>query len=135
MELAASGAITDKLVVGGNYTWQVRHVRTPGNVAPLQLTGDPMYKAFLYANWMALPGFTITPTLDWASNRWTSNTAGTLYFKTGMFYNFGMAADYHLTGNIDINAGVKNIADDNYQLAAGFPEAGRSYFVELRFAQ
>jgi iron complex outermembrane receptor protein len=123
------------LDLGANYTWQVRHIHTPGNVAPLQLTGDPMYKGFIYLGWQALPDFTITPNLSLASNRWTSDTAGKLYFKTGAFALAGILLDYRVADHFDINAGVKNLFDENYQLTAGFPEPGRNFFMQLRYRQ
>jgi iron complex outermembrane receptor protein len=135
MELSLAGKIAEGLDLGANYTWQVRHIRTPDNVAPLQLTGDPMYKGFIYIDWQALPDFTVTPNLSLASNRWTSNTAGKLYFKTGAFALAGISFDYRVAGHFDINAGIKNLFDQNYQLTAGFPEPGRSFFLGLRYRQ
>lgn len=135
LEASLVGQITDDLDLGGNFTYQVRHIHTPSDVTPLQLTGDPMYKGFVYLDWQALPDLTITPNLSLASNRWTSNTAGTLYFKTGAFALAGLSLDYRFADHFDINAGVKNLFDENYQLTAGFPEAGRTFFLQLRFKQ
>lgn len=134
-ELSLTGEIMEGLNLGANYTWQVRHIDTPGNVTPLQLTGDPMHKGFIYLDWQALPDFTITPNLSLASNRWTSNTAGTQYFKTGAFALAGLSLNYRFADHFDINAGVKNLFDENYQLTAGFPEPGRTFFMQLRYRQ
>ena len=108
---------------------------TPANVAPLQLTGDPGHKGFLYLTWNALPDLSVTPNLSLASNRWASNTAGTLFFKTGAYALLGLSADYRFADKFDVNVGVKNLTDENYQLMGGFPEAGRTFFAELRFKQ
>ncbi len=133
-ELSASGQITDNLAVGGNYTYQLRHIHTPADVAPLELTGDPGHKGFVYLNWLATPDLTVTPNISLASNRWTSNTAGTVYFKTGAFALLGLSADYSFADHFDLNVGVKNLLDENYQLSAGFPEPGRTFFAEVGFA-
>lgn len=135
MEAAVSGQIADDLELGANYTYQIRHIDTPATVAPLQLTGDPMYKGFVYLNWAMTPDITVSPNLSLASNRWSSNTAGTLYFKTGAFALLGLSANYRFDDRFDLNAGVKNLLDENYQLTAGFPEAGRSFFLALRYRQ
>src|ERR1700744_5607847 len=135
LEASAEGAITDDIVAGANYTYQIRHIHTPSNVAPLQLTGDPGHKGFLYLTWNALPDLSVTPNLSLASNRWASNTAGTLYFKTGAYALLGLSADYPFADKFDVNVGVKNLTDENYQLMGGFPEAGRTFFAELRFKQ
>ncbi len=99
------------------------------------MTGDPGHKAFVYLSWMALKDFTVTPDIRLASNRWTSNTAGTLYFKTGAFALMRISFNYRFTDNFDLNAGIEDLFDENYQLEAGFPEAGRSFFAEIRFRQ
>jgi iron complex outermembrane recepter protein len=134
-EAAVADRLSDDLAFGANYTFQLRHIHTPSDVAPLQLTGDPGHKAFVYLSWMALKDFTVTPDIRLASNRWTSNTAGTLYFKTGAFALMRISFNYRFTDNFDLNAGIKNLFDENYQLEAGFPEAGRSFFAEIRFRQ
>jgi iron complex outermembrane receptor protein len=135
-QAGVNGLLTDGLQLGANVSYIVRRMHIPAtNVTPFQLTGVPTWKAFFYANWTVLPELTITPTLDLASNRWENNTAGTIYFKTGAFANLSVSADYRFTDWLDLNLGIKNIADANYQLNGGFPEPGRSYFMELRFAQ
>jgi iron complex outermembrane receptor protein len=134
-EVSVVGAISEDLEIGANYTYQIRHIHTPANVAPLQLAGDPQYKGFIYLNWSAAPGLTVSPNLSLASNRWTSNTAGTVYFKTGAYALLGLTANYQLTDRFDVNVGLRNLTDQNYQLAAGFPEPGRTVFMQLRFKQ
>ena len=134
-EAAITAALRADLELGVNYTWQIRHIRTPANVAPLQLTGDPGHKGFVWLRWAASPDFTLTPNLQLASNRWTVTTNGATYYKTGAFGLIGISANYRLPCNFDVNFGVKNLTDDNYQLTAGFPEAGRTFFAELRFRQ
>lgn len=83
----------------------------------------------------ALPDLTVTPNLSLASNRWTTNTAGTLYYKSGAFALLGVSVDYRFTEKFDINVGIRNIADQNYQLVGGFPEQGRTFFAGLRYKQ
>jgi iron complex outermembrane receptor protein len=136
LEAAVTGNIRDDLTFGANYTYQLRHIKTPANVAPLQLTGNPGHKAFVYLSWAASENFTLSPSLSLASNRWTVTTSGTpRYYKTGASGLVGMAADYRFLGNFDINAGVKNLFDTKYFLTDGFPEMGRTFFVELRYRQ
>jgi iron complex outermembrane recepter protein len=134
-EAETQGQITDNLSLGANYTYQIRHIHVPANVAPLQLTGDPAHKGFVWLNWNVIPDLTLTPNLSLASNRWTTNTAGTIYYKTGAFALLGVSMNYRVAEQFDIDAGIKNLADTNYQLTGGFPEAGRTFFVQLRFRQ
>lgn len=134
-EAETLGQLTDDLSLGANYTYLMRHIHTPANVAGFQLTGVPTHKAFVWLNWEAMPNLTVTPNLSLASNRWTSNTAGTLYYKSGAFALLGVTLNYRISDKFDINAGMKNIVDQNYQLVGGFPEQGRTFFVGLRFRQ
>ena len=134
-EAETQGRLTDNLTMGANYTYQVRHIDLPPNVAPLQLTGDPMHKGFVWLTWDPTSDLSFTPNLSLASNRWATNTAGTLYFKTGAFALMGLSADWRFADKFDLNVGAKNLFDQNYQLMGGFPEAGRTYFMELRFRQ
>jgi iron complex outermembrane receptor protein len=134
-EVSLTGQLTDDILVGGNYTYQIRHIHTPANVTPLQLTGDPGHKGNVYVTWNVLPELSVTPNLQLASNRWTANTAGTVYFKTGSYALGGISANYRFLENFDINAGVKNLFDQNYQLVDGFPAEGRTFFLQLRFRQ
>src|SRR5262249_14671645 len=120
-QASVNGMLTDGLQLGANVSYIVRRMNIPAaNVTPFQLTGVPTWKAFFYANWTVLPELTVTPTLDLASNRWENNTAGTVYFRTGAFANLSVSADYRFTDWLDLNLGVKNIADANYQLNGGF---------------
>jgi iron complex outermembrane receptor protein len=77
----------------------------------------------------------MTPSIELASNRWTSNTSGSLYYKTGAFALVGIAFDYRFMDHFDLNVGIQNLTDENYRLVGGFPEPGRTFFLELRFRQ
>lgn len=134
-EASLSGALRDDLQAGFNYTWQARAISTPANVAPVQPTGNPGHKAFAYLSWAATPQFHVTPNLELASNRWTVTTNGASYYKTGAFGLLGVSFNYAFAERFDFNFGARNLFDSNYQLASGFPEAGRSFFAELRFRQ
>ena len=40
--------------------------------------------------------------------------------------------DYELIDGIRLGVGARNLFDDNYQPAEGFPEQGRSFFASVR---
>jgi iron complex outermembrane receptor protein len=118
------------LGLGANYTYIRREVTNPATPG-FQLTGVPHNKAFLYADWQALPAFSVTPSLDIASNRGSANTAGTAYFQTGAYVLANLGLRWRVTEHIEALAGLKNIFDRNYQLAYGFPEPGRTAYDTL----
>lgn len=119
------------VIIGANYTWTQRHLNDPGNSA-FEPSGVPAHKAFVYADWEAVPGLHIVPSLDIASDRWTVNSAGTNYYRTGSYVDAGLRVDYEIDESVTIGAGVRNAFDDLYYLTDGFPEPGRRFFLTAR---
>lgn len=119
------------VVLGGNYTWTRRNLDDPGNTA-FEPTGVPTHKAFLYAEWTLLPGLRLSPSIEAASDRWATNSAGSAYFRTGSYVQANLRVDYDVTDRITLGAGVRNAFDDLYFLADGFPEPGRRFFLTAR---
>lgn len=131
LELSLAVAVDDALTLGGNYTFTDRDIDDPSNAA-FRATGVPKHKAFLYAQWSPVEALRVIPSLDLASDRWTVNTAGTLYYQTGDYALANLRVEYSLTDGIDVGIGARNLFDANYQLADGFPEEGRSYSLNVR---
>ena len=104
----------------------------PPLTAGYHLTGMPTSQLFAYLAWTPIKDLTLRPNIQTASNRWTTNTAGTSYFKIGSYFLTNLEADYAFTDTIGLAAGVRNLFDVNYQLTYGFPEEGRNLFVNLR---
>ena len=130
-EASVAALLLPGLNVGANYTWIEREIDDPTNTA-FQPTGVPRHKAFIYADWELVPGLTLIPSLEVVSDRWTVNTAGTRYFRSGAYTDGGLRLDWRVMDRAVIGVGVRNAFDDLYSLADGFPEAGRRYFVTIR---
>lgn len=131
-EIAITARASSTLSLGANYTYIHRDFTDP-SIAAFEATGVPAHKAFAWAEWTPLDSLSVTPSLEAASDRWTVNPAGTLYYHTGSYLQGGLRVDYTLTDGLVLGAGVKNAFDDNYTLTDGFPEAGRSFFLSARF--
>jgi iron complex outermembrane receptor protein len=128
-EIEASGHVLENLILGGNYTYLERAIHTTGIVA----TDTPKHKLFAYATWTPLPGLQITPNIEFGSKRWLQNTfATTLYYRGGDFFIAGVKASYQLLDNLQIDAGVRNLTDANYEIENGYHTAGRSFFTDAR---
>jgi iron complex outermembrane recepter protein len=130
-EVSAVAKVADTLTVGGNYTLVKRDLKDP-NIPIFHPTDVPTSKAFLYADWTPAPGLHVLPNLDLASDRWTVNSAGTAYYRTGSYVVANLRVDYDLTERLTVGIGGRNLFDASYQLVDGFPEPGRSFFVSAR---
>ena len=130
-ELSLSARLGRSLDLGGNYTYTQRDLNDPTNAA-FQPTGVPTHKAFVYADWSPIQRLHIVPNFDITSDRWTSNTAGTRYFRTGSYVQANLRIDFTVLPGVDLGIGGRNLFDANYQLVDGFPEAGRSLFASIR---
>ncbi|GFE75485.1 TonB-dependent receptor domain-containing protein [Novosphingobium sp. TCA1] len=131
-EIALTAQLGRTLSLGGNYTYTHRDLDDPTNTA-FQPTGVPTHKAFLWADWSPLERLHVLPSADIASDRWTVNTAGTRYYRTGSYVQANLTANYALGEGVEIGAGVRNLFDDYYVLTDGFPEPGRSFFLSFGF--
>jgi iron complex outermembrane receptor protein len=134
-ELAVDVALTAELTLGGNYTAISRTIRDALQPA-LRPTGVPTHKAFLYAIWRPIEKLTISPSLDVAGDRWSDvNTAPVApfpYLRTGRYTLLDLSAQYSVQPNVDVVIGLKNLADQSYELSWGFPQAGRTFYVKTR---
>lgn len=130
-EIAVNGDLGPTLHFGANYTYTHRKLHDPSNTA-FRPTGVPTHKAFVYAEWQPLAALHILPSLDIASDRWTSTTDGSAYYRTGSYVQANLRVDFDVTEGITLGAGVRNAFDDSYQLVDGFPEPGRRFFLSAR---
>lgn len=133
-EVAADGQVLPTLGVGGNYTYTHRTI-TDALLPDLQATGVPRHKALLYASWRPIERVTVTPDLQLASERWSDRNppAPSAYVQTGSFALFDVSGEVALSRSVGVTAGFKNLFDENYELAWGFPQPGRTFYVKARF--
>jgi len=130
-ELSADYQPRDDFSLGGNLTVMRRRVVAP-YIPNFQPIGVPDIKLFLYAGYRPIPEITLTPSIEMASNRWTSNTNGSWYYRTGAYFLTNFNADYQVTSNLKVTAGVRNLFDKLYTLTDGFPEPGRSMYFAAK---
>ncbi|MFT3724805.1 MAG: TonB-dependent receptor [Hyphomonadaceae bacterium] len=153
VELSLTASVTDYLDVGGNVTWTDRSF---DQVAPVNLTtgspppttgadptnptfepqGVPELKGFVYMNIKPSSWFTLTPSLEFASDRWTVTSSSAInppqFYETGEYALFNVSANWDVSPNVSLLVAANNIMDTNYVLVDGFPEEGRNMTVSLR---
>lgn len=134
-EVSGETALSQQVSVGGNYTYIYRNIKDPlqPNLRP---TGVPTHKAFLYMSWRPLERLTITPSVEIASDRWSDVSTNPVqafpYVLTGAYTLANIQASYKVTDNFEVAGGIKNLLDQNYQLAWGLPQPGRTFYVKAR---
>lgn len=54
------------------------------------------------------------------------------YVKTGGYTLIDLDATYTVARNLELSLGFKNLADDHYELAWGYPQPGRTFYLKTR---
>lgn len=132
-ELSVDAPVGRAVRAGGNYTFTHREI-TDALQPNLRPTGVPSNRAFVYATWRPLMPLRITPSLDLADDRWSDvNPAPAFpYVKTGGYTLIDLDATYTVARNLELSLGFKNLADDHYELAWGYPQPGRTFYLKTR---
>jgi len=133
VELSVDAPVGSRVHAGGNYTYMHR-VITDALQPNLRPTGVPTNRAFLYATWRPATPLRITPSLELADDRWSDvNPAPAFpYVKTGGHALLDLDATHALARSLEVSLGFKNLLDQDYQLAWGYPQPGRTFYVKTR---
>lgn len=123
VELATGGTV-GSVDLGGNYTLLNRSNRSNAN----RLTDTPRNKLFAYATWHAGDRWTVNGSVDASSMRYSSTNG---LQRAGGFAVANVKAGYRFTRTLLLEAGVRNAFDRLYALTEGFPEPGRTAFVQF----
>lgn len=124
LELGLHATAGERFEAGGNFTLLDQENTSNPDI---RLTGVPDRKLFLYATAKAFTWLDLQATLEHNSDRWISNTVQLDGFAIG-----SLKATIRPRANFSIEAGIDNFTDSNYELDAGFPAPGRSWFANLR---
>lgn len=134
-EASLETRLAPMLRFGGNYTYIHRTIQDASQ-PNLRPTGVPTHKTFLYMVWQPWERLSVTPSLEVTSNRWSDVSTNPVqafpYTLTGAYTLFNVQADYKVANGLELAAGIKNILDQNYELAWGLPQPGRSYYVKAK---
>jgi iron complex outermembrane receptor protein len=134
-ELSIDTPLDAAVRAGGNYTFMHREI-TDALQPNLRPTGVPTNRAFLYATWRPVRPLRITPSLELADERWSDVNPPPAfpYVKTGAYSLLDLDATYALPKGVELSLGLRNLLDDDYELAWGFPQPGRAFYVKTRVA-
>lgn len=123
LEFAVDGRV-GALKLDANYTWLHRENLEDATV---KLTDTPRHKFFAAASWTQ-GAWQFGASLEAASRRYTSSDGKQ---EAAGYAVVNAKAGYRLASGPLIEAGVHNLFDRLYEYSEGFPEPGRSYFVNF----
>lgn len=94
----------------------------------VRLIDTPRHSLLSYADIRPVKWLSIIPSVEYNGSRY-STTYGV---EAGAWAVTSLKLSFRLPRDVTLSAGVNNLFDRNYQLAEGFPEAGRSFFVNVQ---
>jgi iron complex outermembrane receptor protein len=130
VELGVRAQLSDAFGIAANYTHLEREINDPLQPT-FQVVGAPDDAAFLAFIYEPTSKLTITPSLELASDRWSDVTGGG-FVRTGDYSLLNLQVQYRGSDTWEIAAGGSNLTDESFELAQGYPEAGRNVYVRLR---
>ena len=128
VEIHGEWEALSNLTLGARYTYLKRRLIDP--VRPgLQPIGTPDHSTYIYAEWLPWEDLTVSPGIELYSARWSTDRLENNFFQTKGFALVNLSMNYRLRENMSFDFGVRNILDTDYELADGFPEPGRTFFL------
>lgn len=125
LELGISSPINAWLEAGANYTYLNPEVVSDSTT---KLTDIPSHKITTHLTVHPMEKVDLIGLVEADSGRWASNTV-----KLDGFVTADVKAVYHPIEVLSMEAGINNIADENYSLANGFPNTGRTFFANATY--
>ncbi len=130
IEFGGQTQLTETLMLGGNLTWLHRSIRDP--LQPnYRSTGVPGHQALLFATWSPMDRWAFTPSLEYADDRWNDGPGGA-YIQTGQYTLANLQVQWDATSRMRVAFGGRNLLDEEYELAWGFPDQGRSFYAKVQ---
>ncbi|MCB1670543.1 MAG: TonB-dependent receptor [Gammaproteobacteria bacterium] len=123
VELALTAALGANIEVHGNYTYLDRDNVSSPQVLPLD---TPQNKLFAYMQYSPIPQLDLVLSAQHESKRFSATNGSR---QTGSFTTTDFKAIWHFTDQVQLEAGGRNLGDELYAFEEGFPEAGRTWFL------
>ncbi len=130
VEFGISARLAEQWSVAANYTHLERKITDPLQPG-IEATGTPDDAAFVAFIFEPSDRWSITPSVELASDRWSEVTGGG-YVRIGDYTLLNLQAQYRGGDLWELAVGGTNLTDEDFQLAHGYPEPGASAYVRLR---
>ncbi len=128
IELGLNGQILSHLKGGANYTY-LQYVNVDNN---LLITNLPHNKVYAYLQYfMPVKGWSMVGSVEYDSQRYSDASYAPAVATAFALVNFKEI--YEIYPGVQLEAGVNNLFDKNWELEEGFPLAGRTFFFQMLF--
>lgn len=117
----------DSVEAGASYSYLDRKNRSDPDIA---LTDTPEHKFFVWLDWRFAPAWNLTASARHESERISTSDG---LFGTGDFTVADLKVGFELRNALRLEAGTRNLFDENYAYDEGYPEAGREWFVNANY--
>lgn len=99
----------------------------------LLLTDSPRHKLFAHVNWSPSSQWAVQATLDTEEGRDVAfaGSGHNEFRRLGSFAIVGAKASWTPVEKVNLEAGVHNLGDKNYELGDGLPMPGRTWFANI----
>lgn len=128
-EFGVRSSLTAHLQLQTNYTYLSRRNRSNPSVIMID---TPRHKIYSSATYRLGSRVTLMADLRYEGGRYYQNDGGR-YGRATDFAAMGFGGAARLYRQVELQAGVQNALDRNYFLVDGYPEAGRTAYVNLRY--
>lgn len=129
VELNLRSYFSNRIDTNLSYTYLNRKNET----APFTiLTETPRHKLFGSLGYTPINKLRFQGVIQFEDGRYNLNEPGAIV-RLSQFTTVDISTTYRFPHEIEIQGGVRNLFDRNYQLFEGYPEAGRNFFVNLRY--
>ncbi len=126
IELEAGANVLTTLEIGSNYTYTHADNKTDSS----KITNVPAHKVVAYLRYTLFEKLIAQADVEFDSRRFSSSNG--VQVADG-YAIMGSKLSYDLGNGFLVDAGVKNLFDKNYAIQEGYPEAGRTFFSNLRY--
>lgn len=106
-----------------SYSYLERDNKTDPSIRPLDV---PKHKLFSYARYVPSDRWELLATVEYNSSRFSSTEGDRI---AGNFMIGSLKASFRPMPAVQLDAGVNNVADELYEYEEGFPEPGRTWFI------
>src|SRR5262249_21795681 len=135
VDVSADWSMTSNVRLGLTYSYLRQKSLTvlAKNTEPVRGIDTPGKSRSLHADLRPLPWLTVAPELQYSSWRYSFSDGRGTTRRIGGFTLANLKATVRFPREIALGVGVQNAFDKNYQLQEGYPEAGRTWFANIRY--